>query len=134
MTDWQHGALSVAIGVGLYYALLWFIPRRTRLQRRHVFQRSEAHEAYLAFLEDILGDPEVTSVLVKHRAATQEGLLGLRATLGEMPEPMLRKAGAALLNDRTVRRQIVSHLASTRGMDKGKLMRELGDMVMEARG
>jgi hypothetical protein len=100
----------------------------------HVRQRSEAHEAYLAFLRDILSSPDVRRVMIREGTADPVKLAAFRDSMGNLSEPMLRACAAKLLDNRIVRRQVAAYVAKEQGGDRKKLMREFGALVGEAKG
>jgi hypothetical protein len=122
-------ALLVVVGI------LWAIGTKQR-RPGHVRRRSEAHEAYLAFLTEILREPEVRTLMFERGTTNAARLTAFQETMGELTEPFLRACAAKLFEDRLVRRLVAKVVAANHGdmgADKRKVMREMGGLVEEVR-
>lgn len=95
-------------------------------KRRHgrVRQRTEQHEALLAFLKDITEQPTLMVVLRRRYGVAAPLLMRKVRQSGQWSEPVLRQFVGELMADRVVRRMVANILAR-RGANRERVMREL---------
>lgn len=111
---------------------LWALNRKLRPGR--VRRRTEQHEAFLAFLTEILAEPKIRETMIERRTATRESLLALQATMGQLHFPGLKAIAARLLVDRVVRQAVARYMVAAHGVTQQRFMMQMSEMVGEARG
>ncbi len=132
MTSFLLSWIAIFATIGLLGYGAKILSRQRAL--RKASRRSDKHEAFLAFAQELLEEPDILIAAVKAGSVTVEGVRAAREAIHVSYYPGVRALTAKLLEDRNVRRLVVRHMAKKHGVTRVAFMAHLSGFMAEVRG